>query len=157
MIAEFKGRCSFLSNFYESPIYLYDEVLNKLCCYRTVEHWFQSQKTLNSVQRQFIINCDTPGEAKKLGKSCHLRPDWEEAKERIMYCGLRAKFTQNNKLKNKLIGTDGHYLIEGNYWHDNYWGICDCNKCINVEGKNHLGKLLMILRDELMGKEPNYD
>ena len=150
MIAKFKGRYDYLSNFYEASMYMYDDVLNKICCYRTVEHWFQSQKTLNPAQRQFIINCDTPGVAKKLGRSCHLRPDWEEVKIKVMYQGLRSKFEQHKNLKKRLLNTRDHYLIEGNYWHDNYWGICDCNKCKDIKGENHLGQLLMILRKELL-------
>ena len=39
-------------------------------------------------------------------------------------------------------------LIEGNTWHDNYWGVCSCSKC-NGRGKNRLGKLLMKVREEL--------
>lgn len=34
-------------------------------------------------------------------------------------------------------------LIEGNYWHDTYWGVCE------GVGENHLGKLLMEIRNEL--------
>ena len=34
-----------------------------------------------------------------------------------------------------------------NSWHDNYWGICNCDKCSN--GQNNLGLLLMKLRKEL--------
>jgi predicted NAD-dependent protein-ADP-ribosyltransferase YbiA (DUF1768 family) len=34
-------------------------------------------------------------------------------------------------------------LIEGNWWGDTYWGVC------NGVGENHLGKLLMKIRDYL--------
>jgi predicted NAD-dependent protein-ADP-ribosyltransferase YbiA (DUF1768 family) len=33
-------------------------------------------------------------------------------------------------------------LIEGNYWKDTFWGICD------GIGKNYLGKILMEVREE---------
>lgn len=37
-------------------------------------------------------------------------------------------------------------IVEGNYWHDNYWGNCTCDKCKNIEGQNKLGKILMKIR-----------
>ena len=40
-------------------------------------------------------------------------------------------------------------LIEGNYWHDNYWGNCLCPKCKEIEGQNQLGKILMKVRSTL--------
>ena len=40
-------------------------------------------------------------------------------------------------------------LIEGNTWHDNYWGDCSCNRCKSKSGENMLGILLMELRDKL--------
>ena len=39
-------------------------------------------------------------------------------------------------------------LIEGNNWHDVFWGKCSCPRC-NGGGQNHLGKILMKVREEL--------
>ncbi len=66
-----------------------------------------------------------------------------------MYKVLKAKFTQNPMLGLYLRETANHLLEEGNYWHDNYWGVCYCQQCKNIEGYNGLGKTLMKLRDEL--------
>ena len=38
-------------------------------------------------------------------------------------------------------------LEEGNRWHDTFWGI-DQN---TGKGENHLGKILMKVRDEIAG------
>lgn len=57
---------------------------------------------------------------------------------------LKAKFGGN--LKNKLKTTGNTTIIEGNYWHDNFWGSCHCLKC-KGKGQNHLGNLLMKIRD----------
>ena len=54
-----------------------------------------------------------------------------------------AKFTQNEELKEKLLATENEELVEGNTWHDTYWGVC------NRRGKNKLGKILMRIREEL--------
>ena len=84
----------------------------------------------------------TPGQAKRLGRKCLLRKDWEEAKDHAMLSVLRAKFA-NPELKEKLIATGDVELVEGNHWNDTYWGVC------NGIGKNMLGKLLMQVREEI--------
>lgn len=63
---------------------------------------------------------------------------------------LLAKFKQNISLKELLLETNDCYLIEGNYWHDNIWGICYCKKCENIKGENRLGKLLMKIRNNFI-------
>lgn len=66
----------------------------------------------------------------------------------VMYDILKAKFSDED-LKARLLLTAEKQLIEGNNWHDNFWGNCTCKKCGSIEGKNMLGKLLMKLREEL--------
>jgi ribA/ribD-fused uncharacterized protein len=78
-----------------------------------------------------------------------LRADWEETRLDIMYDILKAKFTQNPEIRQKLLDTGDTMLIEGNTWCDNFWGSCTCPDCKRKEKKNMLGKLLMRLRTEL--------
>lgn len=55
-----------------------------------------------------------------------------------------------------IVGTYPHALVEGNYWHDNIWGNCECAKCISFAGQNLLGQLLEVLRTHLInGTLPN--
>lgn len=60
-----------------------------------------------------------------------------------MYEIVLAKFTQNPELLDKLKATGDAILIEGNYWHDTFWGVCE------GKGKNYLGKIIMKIRAEL--------
>lgn len=72
MINSFDGEFAFLSNFYNSPI------SDGEITYPTVEHYFQAMKTSNIEEVMEIAAAPTPGQAKRLGRKCHLRPDWEE-------------------------------------------------------------------------------
>ena len=141
MIKNFEGEYAFLSNFYFSPMII-DNVV-----YTTNEHYFQAMKSLNPKERQALVLAPTPGKSKHLGRKVSLRKDWEDIKEEVMLTGLRHKFS-NPELRKKLLATGNEELIEGTTWHDNYWGICDCETC-GGQGKNRLGKLLMQVREEL--------
>ena len=89
--------------------------------------------------------CRPPGKAKRLGRKVTLRPDWEQIKTYTMLLLLRIKFSDEN-LATKLLETGEQKLIEGNSWGDCFWGVCD------GVGENHLGKLLMQVREELKSK-----
>ena len=137
-IDKFDGKFRFLSNFYPSPIF-YDGIL-----YPTVEHAFQAAKTLNMQERKEKFNDKlTPGEAKRNGRHVKLRSDWEEVKVNIMYELVLQKFTVHPLLTQDLLNTYPATLIEGNYWNDCFWGIC------NGTGENKLGLILMKVRDQL--------
>jgi hypothetical protein len=137
MINEFQDEYRFLSNFYYSKI-LYEGIE-----YPSVEHAFQAAKTLDKEVRLFMSKMKSCNDVKGYGRKVDLREDWEQVKLQVMYDLVKTKFTSNNYLKQKLIETENEELIEGNYWNDFYWGIC------NGKGENHLGKILMKVRKEL--------
>jgi len=112
--------------------------------WRTMEHYFQAMKFVDTPQFEKIVNSGSPKQAKDLGQSREyaIRSDWDQVKEHIMLEGLRAKF-QNPELKTLLIKTGKKRLIE-NSPYDKYWGIGP-----NGKGRNRLGELLMQLREEL--------
>ena len=133
MIDNFEGKYDFLSNFYEHPIQ------HNGIVYPTNEHFFQAMKSLKEDERKMIAAAETPGKAKRLGRSITLRPDWENVKYDVMLIGLRLKFC-NKELRQKLNDTGNEMLIEGNWWHDNTWGNCSCERCKNIKGQNWLGQ-----------------
>jgi len=144
IIKEFRGQYRFLSNFYFSSFRLGEYPI----IYLTVEHYYQSQKAARQLDCIRIINCKTPGDAKRMGRTVKLISVWDEVKDLVMKKGIKAKFHQNRRLLDLLLGTGDYLLIEGNYWHDNYWGDCYCPKCLRMEGRNELGKILMEVRKE---------
>lgn len=136
MIDSFRGEYYFLSNFYESKV-TYEGVT-----YLNNEAAFQSIKTLDMEERRSFAYLD-PSSAKRAGRKVSLRPDWEDIKINVMYEICKAKFTQNDELRQKLLDTGDEELVEGNNWGDRIWGK------VNGTGANNLGKILMKVREEL--------
>ncbi len=139
MIGEFKGQYYFLSNFYPCTI------LYKGITFPTAEHAFQAVKTSNPDEMAWVAQASTPGKAKYRGRQVMLRPDWDYARLKEMFNILTIKFTGD--LMSQLRATDSHQLVEGNYWHDQFWGSCLCARHVNIDGYNYLGKLLMHIRN----------
>ena len=133
MIDNLKG--TFLSNFWECTV-----VYNGMQ-FRNSESAFQAQKCVDHSDKYKFIAL-SGAEAKALGRKVDIRKDWDEVKLKIMYEVLQAKFAQNPDLYNKLKDTGDKEIVETNWWYDKYWGVC------NGVGENHLGKLLMWIRDK---------
>jgi len=151
MIDKFDGKYRFLSNFYPCKIE------HQGITYNSVEAFYVAMK----VNDQQLINGKyyTPGDfremiskikesaiVKKIGSKVKLRSDWNSKKLEFMNWAVREKFKDEN-LKQLLLSTGEQELIEGNFWKDTFWGVC------NGKGQNHLGKILMTVRDELRGKK----
>ena len=142
MISDFSRENFFLSNFYNA--YLdYEGVV-----FCSTEAAFQAAKTLDVEERKKIARM-SPSESKKAGRKVALRRDWESVKDKVMYDVCLAKFTMNESLKERLLATGDEELVEGNEWHDNYWGNCTCDNCKDIPGRNQLGKTLMKVRADI--------
>ncbi len=136
-IDQFDAEWNVLSNFYYCPIEI-DGVE-----YPTNEHAYQAFKTTDEGERKIVCEQKTPGMAKRAGRKVTLREDWETSKFYVMEVLCRQKFVTDDYCHDKLLSTGDAELIEGNTWGDTIWGVCD------GKGENHLGKILMKIRDEL--------
>jgi N-glycosidase YbiA len=114
----------------------------------TVEHYYQAQKFVGSVDSAIIPiihAAGTPEEAAALGR-CHtrqLRPDWDLVKTQVMRKAVLRKFLSHPDIQEILLSTGNETLVE-NSPNDYFWG-CGAEKT----GENHLGKILMSVRAEI--------
>lgn len=142
-IRSFREEYSFLSNFYPCKI-VYDGFT-----FTSVETTFQAAKCAERTDRLQFQYLE-PVKAKRIGRQIKLRNDWEQVKLSILTEFIRLKFTGNPELLSKLLATGDALLVEKNTWHDNFYGDCKCDRCRNKPGKNHLGQILMKIRDEML-------
>lgn len=154
-IVGFQGEYRFLSNFYIGNLeYDGDK-------YPSAEHAYQAAKGLHPIDKQVIRDAvdeqtgePSPGRANGMGRRVSIRPDWENVKVEKMWAVVCVKFEVGSELAFKLLETGHAHLIEGNRWHDNFWGVCECPRCTSAnpplgQGQNVLGKLLMARRQQL--------
>ncbi len=134
----FRGQYDFLSNMYSCE---FEWDGRK---YRNSEAAFQSAKSLDAAERDRFSELSGVV-AKREGQKVRLRSDWQIVKDEIMEDVVRAKFLQNPELLRRLLDTGDLELVEGNRWHDKYWGV----DLMTGQGENHLGKILMKIRAEL--------
>lgn len=107
-----------------------------------------------------IMKAETPQECKRisdsLNKHINMKVWLETRAEQVMMKGVQAKFSQNKRLCDFLENTKDKTLVEANaretFWScglstkENRKTLVDAD---NWPGKNRLGNILMIVRDEL--------
>jgi len=121
----------------------------------TSEHYYQSRKFAGHLELQEQIRQQpTCKQAAAIGRhpdnQHKFAPSWDEDKNSVMITALLAKFTQNEACRSQLLNTHGKVLMEYSE-KDKYWGDAG-----DFRGSNYLGKALMILRDHLMARGPEY-
>ena len=140
----FKDDYEEYSNFYQVEITYEDFTFD------SVEIAFVAAKTKDRYIRYTLskLEASDSRKAKLMGRKLKLRENWEIIKVPTMKKLVDQKFDYP-KFRNKLLSSGDAELIEGNYWHDNFWGDCYCKKCKNIPGQNKLGKILMKKRSTL--------
>ena len=132
---KFIDKYEFLSNFYTCPITI--TINNKILIYRNVQAAFEAHKNIEIADKYTLL---TGYQAMTYGKKLPIKtPNWETEQYFIMAKILHAKFSSKTLLdKLQTMQSD---IVNENYWNDTLWGVC------KGEGKNILGKMLMIIRD----------
>jgi ribA/ribD-fused uncharacterized protein len=146
-ITSFRGKYFFLSNFATSIVHRTrtDVFPYDVHTYVSVEHAFQASKAKSHAAHLWVSEAYSCAEAKRRGSAITLREDWENVKLAIMKECVLSKFSLNRDLRDSLLETGDEQLIEGNSWGDRYWGVSNADD----QGQNHLGRILMEVRNEL--------
>lgn len=137
-VRKFRGPFDFLSNFYPC-VFEWEGIV-----WPSSEHAYQAAKRPLEEWPKFLTM--TAGQSKRAGGTGD--ETWHQIKVDVMYDILKAKFKQNPRLKERLLATEDALLEEGNWWGDQFWGVCPEG---SGKGLNNLGKLLMRLRKEFGG------
>jgi hypothetical protein len=138
LIDGFFGDYRWLSNFHLCDV-KYEKDL-----YVSSENAFQAAKEIKEYRKRFFY-C-SPSEAKRMGRVVKLPENWNILRVLVMKDILFDKFNRNLDLKEKLIKTGDARLVEGNWWNDTYWGVC------NGVGHNVLGNIIMEIRRDLISR-----
>ena len=142
-ITSFRDQYRFLSNFHQNPV-----TLDGLT-YPNGEAAFQAQKCGNDEDKLKYTTTRNPVRAKQMGKKEHIDiAAWNARSYDVMLAVVRAKFA-DPVLAQMLLDTGDAIIEEGNTWHDNIWGRCTCERCAAKPSRNQLGRILMLVRDEL--------
>ncbi|KAL3138303.1 hypothetical protein ABBQ32_006115 [Trebouxia sp. C0010 RCD-2024] len=129
----------------------------------SVEHYYQAQKfattrgsSENAAIVELIAGASSPEEAARLGRRLQrlhpatVRPDWDQAKLQVMLAALRAKFTVHEGPRKLLLSTARQGSAPGKVLQESSPADFFWAKGIDGTGSNHLGRLLMQVRDELL-------
>ena len=113
----------------------------------TSEHYFQAQKYKGTEKEETIRQARNAWWAARLGRELgELPSDWDTRRIEVMHKAVTAKFTQHDELKKLLLSTKNSVLIEHTcqdaFWADGGDGT----------GENWLGKILMMVREELASR-----
>ena len=137
--------------FYEGRWYMFSNFSSFAVHWRgqdwpTVEHAYQASKFTDPAVVRRIHSARSAHDSKKIARTyaASVREDWQEIKLSIMEDILRAKLAQHPYVAQKLRETGDAHIIEDSP-KDNFWG-----RGPDWEGENHLGKIWMKLRDELV-------
>lgn len=142
------------SQWFNSPFIVYGSLYNcaEQFMMASKARFFNDQKTLEK-----IMNEDSPKIQKALGREVKnfVQFEWDAVARSLVYRGNIAKFSQNPKLCEKLVGTKGTTLVEASPV-DRIWGIGlsedspDALDRKNWRGKNWLGETLTKVREDIM-------
>lgn len=140
-ILGFFGEYRWMSNFHPLP----QQIVVDGVPFWTSEAAYMAGKTTDEeiIRQLSELSPEHGNKAKKIGRNLKLRNDWSEMRDDHMLEVLVKKFCIH-ELADALIATGSRYLEETNYWHDQYWGVC------NGTGHNKLGHLLMKIRNILV-------
>ncbi len=139
----------FVKNWFSNMLKMDTPFVHEGIEYKTSENFYQAMKIPDSHPelRKEIAEMGPYDSKKKIRDSRYpFRKDWSDQMAlSVMEKVLIHKFTLRTTWGKKLLETGTEEIVEWNNWNDLFWG-----KDINTkQGKNHLGKILMKIRNDL--------
>jgi predicted NAD-dependent protein-ADP-ribosyltransferase YbiA (DUF1768 family) len=113
----------------------------------TITHAYWALSTDDLQVRSRILRVRSPRDARKLGIDAPRLPGWPAIRLNVMTTLVRAKFHQHPKLAKRLRETGHARLVDNDDLWSAYWG--------NYHGRNWLGRILELVRAELMVDGPS--
>jgi hypothetical protein len=140
-----------LSNHHACEVQIFDQKFNSS---EQAYFWKKADVCKDPGAKTKILEAEDPGYQKFLGSRVQDTIAWTNMRVDVMTQICLAKFTQNAELRDFLLQTSPTYLAEDNPG-DSFWSIKmsrnhpdSLNK--NLYKSNHMGILLMKIRDNLM-------
>lgn len=155
----FWGRQDPESNFYQPARFVVDGIefnsSEQYFMYKKAEHFGDHD------QMKKILKSESPGQQKQLGRGVKNfdGPEWDRVCRRYMYEACYHKFSQNPDLQDHLMKSLGKENVEASPY-DDIWGIKLAANDYRAkdksqwQGKNWLGEVLDVVRDELHQELP---
>lgn len=144
-ITNFNGDFDFLNNEFECEIYF------EGLFYPNVYNAYQAARTTSQFYRKKFTESLSSYEIYELSNQIDNPENWDANRLIVMEQLLRDKFLRHKELTQKLVETGNRQML--NSYSDKtvsnlYWGV------VGNEGENHLGKLLMAIRADIVtGKD----
>ena len=114
----------------------------------STENFYQAMKYQDKIVRVNVATLK-PHEAKAYSRANKMTSlVFEEKKLEIMEYAQKQKYSKE-PFKSKLLATGDVLLEEGNWCGDKFWGVDIKTR----QGENHLGKIIMKIRDQLKQEE----
>lgn len=147
------------SNFYQPANFMVDGIhfnsSEQYFMYKKAEHFGDEEK------KKQILSADVPATQKQLGRTVRgfNKEEWDRVCMRYMYEACYHKFSQNPTLKEHLLKSLGKENVEASPF-DEIWGIKLSENDVRAKdksqwrGKNLLGQILDVVRDELNTQQP---
>ena len=131
-----------LRNEFPAPIALSNRT------YPTVAHAYWALAVADEQRQVEILGAERPYDAQKLAEDSPLRDDWSQVRVAVMTRLLRAKFQQHPEFAETLMATGATRLIYTEIG-STFWGQR------GLEGRNWMGRLLELVRSELVAAKLN--
>lgn len=139
-VSSFSGRYFFLSNLYRNV------TVHNGMYYQSAESAFQASRCCLPSDRRIFADLDgieNGYQAKELIRQVYSTDEYTEQSVADMIDIVSDKFYRNPELLDRLLATGSADIVNGNDWHDSFWGV----DRKTGEGRNWLGLILQTVRN----------